>query len=58
MPCGKKSFVVDSIRCLDMNLETQSSIEAIEAFMEDPAFIFPEVRLTCPTQAVRVSTLC
>ncbi len=51
MPCGKKSFVVDSIRCLDMNLETQSSIEAIEAFMEDPAFVFPEVRLT---QAVRV----
>jgi len=42
VPCGEKSFVVDSIRCLDMSLETQSSMEAIEAFMEDPSFIFPE----------------
>jgi hypothetical protein len=30
--------VVKSSRCLAMDLETQSSVEAIEAFMDDPCF--------------------
>lgn len=46
VPCGEKSFIVNSSRCLDISLETQSSLEAIEAFMENPAFHnFEEGRL-------------
>ena len=38
VPCGETSFRITSSQCLDMPRECQASVEAMEAFLENPTY--------------------